>query len=316
MPCYHPIKAWKSRQKNESGKRSIVFDIKYGYSDMPLEIPCNQCIGCKLEYSRQWAVRITHENQMHEQSMFITLTYSDKYLPVDESLHKSHFQKFIKRYRKFLTEPLWNITTGRMNQYTHQKLRYYHCGEYGNKDKTRRPHYHAIIFGHDFGDKILWQEKDGFKLYISENLSSIWGQGFCTIAGVTFESAAYVARYVTKKITGDKSTDHYQHITRFGELVDLLPEYATMSLKPAIGATWFEKFYKDSYPSDTTIINRKTQSNPKFYDVLYERMEAKKLKRVKRRRKNNAKKHLADQTIQRLDVREQCAHAKLNKGKL
>jgi hypothetical protein len=118
MPCYHPIEAWYSKSTNESGKRSLVFKEKLGQGQS-IEIPCQKCIGCKLEYSRQWAIRGTHENQMHEESYFLTLTYNEENLPQYESLQKADFQDFMKRYRKAIAP---------------RKIRYFMCGEYGHND--------------------------------------------------------------------------------------------------------------------------------------------------------------------------------------
>ncbi len=305
MPCFYPITAYKKRSKNPSGKRGITFNPKLGYSDLKLEIPCNQCIGCKLDYSFQWSVRLQHENQMHSESMFITLTYNDENLPIDESLNLKHTQNFIRALRQKIHP---------------QKIRFYIAGEYG--EESRRPHYHAIIFGYRFGDLELWKHDDT-PLYTSETLSNIWNKGFCSIGEVNQTTAQYVAKYVTKKInfiegkSPEKLRDYYQHITRFGESVTLKKEYATMSLKPAIGATWFEKYQGDAYPSDFTInAAGKKQKNPKFYDTLMNRKNEKKLKQIKRRRTNKAKKHKEDQTFERLIVREKCAQARIQQRKL
>ena len=100
MACYHPIKAYRARRLNPSGKRGIVFNIKDGYEDMPVELPCGQCMGCRLEHSRQWAIRMMHEASQYENNCFITLTYDNEHLPPDGSLQLSHFQDFFKRFRK------------------------------------------------------------------------------------------------------------------------------------------------------------------------------------------------------------------------
>jgi len=247
---------------------------------------------------------MVHENQMHNQSMFITLTYDDEHLPINESLNIKEFQLFMKRYRKYIS-PI--------------KIRYFHCGEYGDVKNTRRPHYHSIIFGHEFEDKELWKQDDN-NLYTSDTLSKIWGKGFCTIAEVTYNTARYVAKYVTKKITAiqespDIYQEHYQHITRYGESVELTKEYATMSRNKAIGRTWYDQFSKDTLKDFITIKGQK-QSIPKYYDKLYEIHDKEKYRKRKYKRIKQAKQHKEDQTIQRLKVREQCAYAKQNKGKL
>lgn len=283
MPCYSPLKGYWAREKNESGKRSIVFNARSGFVDKPVDIPCGQCIGCRLERSRQWAMRCTHEAQLHEKSCFITLTYAPEHVPRDGSLNKRHFQLFIKRLRKTLK--------GR-------KIRYFHCGEYG--ETLGRPHYHACIFNYDPEDKILFRESHGTRLYLSESLTRIWGQGFVTVGDVTFESAAYVARYVTKKITGPKAEAHYQGRE---------PEYVTMSRRPGIGKPWFEKYQKDVYPKDFVTVREKKVKAPKYYDKLYEHVDPIGFAEIKTKRLVKSKERALDNTPERLDVKER--HTKL-----
>lgn len=254
MPCYRPLSGYRSQTVNESGKRSIVFNINAGFSDMPVELPCGQCIGCRLERSRQWAIRCTHEASLWEQNAFITLTYSPEHLPPDNSLNVEHFQLFMKRLRK-------KFGTG---------IRYFHCGEYG--EKFKRPHYHACLFNFDFPDKqLLRLNHDGDKLYTSEVLNEIWGKGHTIIGDVTFESAAYCARYITKKITGENSESHYQHICEIsGEITQRKPEYTTMSRRPGIGMGWFEKYNSEIFANDFIFLNGKKLRPPKYYNQKYE----------------------------------------------
>ena len=98
MACYYPLHGYVARRCNESGKRSVVFDIHEGFADRRIDVPCGRCIGCRLEYSRQWAMRCVHEASLHEDNCFITLTYADDYLPPLASLRKTDFQKFMKRF--------------------------------------------------------------------------------------------------------------------------------------------------------------------------------------------------------------------------
>ena len=100
MACFHPLRAYYSKQINDSGKRSLVFNLRQAYDDTSVTISCGSCIGCRLERSRQWAVRCMHEAQLYRDNCFITLTYSDLHLPEDGSLHVKHFQDFMKRFRK------------------------------------------------------------------------------------------------------------------------------------------------------------------------------------------------------------------------
>ena len=283
--------------RSRADGKTIVFNPTYGWIDRPLTIPCGQCVGCRLERSRQWAVRCVHEASLHEDNCFITLTYNNESLPEDGSLNKKHFQDFMKRLRK---------------KYKNKKIRYYHCGEYG--DKNFRPHYHAIIFGLEFDDQKLFTVNNGEKLYTSEKLEKLWPFGFSTIGTVTFESAAYVARYVMKKVNGKNAKNHYERVdSNTGEIYILVPEYNTMSRRPGIAAGWFDKYKDDVYPSDNIHLREKTFRPPKFYDKMYEHLMPNEMEKIKMQRMKNMQKHAKDNTAERLAVKEQVKNAQLNK---
>ena len=298
MPCYHPLKGFRSKSLTRSGKRLIVFDRKSGYVDMPVTLPCGQCIGCRLEHSRQWAIRCVHEAQMHEHNCFIPLTYADEYLPPGRTLVLDHFQRFMKRLRK---------------QNGHS-IRFYHCGEYGTH--YGRPHYHACLFGHRFEDARLWKQSRENPLYRSADLEKLWPFGHSSIGDVTFQSAAYVARYIVKKITGEKAEQHYQFTDPdTGEIHQQRPEYTTMSRRPGIGKTWLDKYAQDVYPHDHIILNGKKLKPPKYYNGQYEIEYPSDFAKIKRRRKEANKLHAEDQTPDRLKVRKKVKQAQLNQLK-
>lgn len=232
---------------------------------------------------------------MHELSCFVTLTYSDEHLPESGSLVKSHFQSFMKRLRKFHGS----------------QIRFFHCGEYG--DTTRRPHYHAILFGIDFADKEKHSTNEqGDQIWHSETLNKIWGKGHCWIGSVTAKSAAYVARYIMKKVTGDKASAHYQNLNlATGEIYDLLPEYITMSNRPGIGHSWFEQYAKDVFPSDTVIVGGKETLPPKYYLRKLAEQSEKAKARITAKRIRRAKKHSADSTPERLRARLICKESQI-----
>lgn len=205
-----------------------------------VKLPCGKCAACKLEKSRQWAVRIMHEAQFHTENCFITLTYAPDYLPSDSKLVKSDVQKFIKRLRK---------------RHPERVIRYYFVGEYGRKH--HRPHYHAIIFGYDFSDKTLLFMSNGLPVYRSKELETLWSFGISSIGSLSFESAAYVARYILKNDgTADKG-------------------FSLMSLKPGIGSMFFDKYSGDIYSSDKVFFKRKgkvvSSRPPRYYDKLLQR---------------------------------------------
>lgn len=287
MPCYTPLKAYRSPKLSESGKLSISFSPVQGYSDVPIELSCGQCIGCRLERSRQWAVRATHEAQLHDENCFLTLTYSDEHLPYPPSISVSEMQRFFKRFRKLISP---------------RKIRYIYCGEYG--DENGRPHYHAIIFGYDFSASRTWYSRTnrGDFLYTSSELSTLWPFGHAIIGDVTFQSAAYVARYSLKKITGDPAADHYQWIDpETGEIHQLTPEFFNMSRRPGIGMPWLEKYRTDVYPSDEVILDGRKIRPPTAYDKKLTDEEA---LVIKSKRILRAKKHAANNTPARRKVRQ------------
>lgn len=288
MPCYHPIQAYRSKYgRNETGAWPLVFNPKDGYLDMAIKIPCGQCIGCKLERSRQWAIRCVHETQMHAENCFATFTFNDQH--VKSSLDKTDFQKFMKRLRKEIYP---------------KKISYFHCGEYG--ENFEREHHHAILFGIDFEDKDLVYEVDGVKTYTSLKLKNLWGQGFVTIGEANWDTAAYVARYCTKKITGDKANDYYN---------GRQPEYVTMSLKPAIGKGWYERYKSDLYNHDMCVVNEGNICKPaKYYDKLYDVDNKLHMEVIKSRRRRAASVN-PESDATRLIEREKCTKLRFKKLK-
>lgn len=301
MPCYKPLTAWRSTERTANGKAAIVFNPRRAEApDDPIELPCGQCIGCRLERSRQWAIRCIHEAQLHEENSFITLTFDPEHLAARSnpwSLDKTEFQKFMKRLRKMFPD---------------KKIRYFHCGEYG--EKYGRPHYHAILFGLDFSDKQLHRVINGHRLYTSPTLEKAWPFGFSSIGDVTFESAAYVARYILKKVNGENADTHYAIVNEDGEIVGhKAPEYTTMSRRPGIASAWFDQFKGDVYPKDFVTVRGRKMRPPKYYDRLLEAQRPYEMEDIKLERKEAAKQHAENNTFERLRVRERVQQLKLDK---
>jgi len=212
-------------------------------------------------------MRCVHEAQLHQQNCFITLTYNDKELPTWGSLNKSHLQKFFKRLRK-----------------AKGPFRYYGCGEYG--DNTRRAHYHACIFGLDFTDKTHFRKIGEHNLYLSAELTKIWGHGNTSIGDMTFETAAYTARYVMKKGFGKHAGNFVRIDEETGEIIPLVQPYAAMSLKPAIAKEWLQKYHSDIYGHDKDfLVMRGTKMKPtKYYDKLYDKINTAHMAEIKEQR--------------------------------
>ncbi|UOF82951.1 replication associated protein [Microviridae sp.] len=203
---------------------------------------------------------------MHKENCFLTLTYDTKNLPKYGNLIPNHFIKFIKKLKKhYSIKP-------KHSKRIYPKIRYFHCGEYG--ELGNRPHYHAILFGFDFPDKIPFRNENGNQLYVSPTLEEKWGHGFATIGAVTFESAAYVARYILKKVWGREAHNYYSTVDEeTGEVIDLQPEYASMSRRPGIAKAWYEKFSGDVFPKDFVVIRGREMVTPKYYEKLLEKAD-------------------------------------------
>lgn len=273
MACFKPLIAWRGHVQ-KSGKRSIVFDRRESTSAVELRLPCNQCIGCRLDYAGDWAYRCINEAQTAKSSCFVTLTYDPEFLPVDGQLQLRDFQEFMKRLRR-----------------KYGKVRFFHAGEYGSR--FGRPHYHALLFGVDFGDRTYFKTSPtGSRVDTSKILSGLWEKGFCSVGDVTFESASYVARYCLKKAEVlnerfEENGEKMEVVQSTGEI--RRPEYVTMSRRPGIGRGWYDKFKNDVYPAGYGVLRGGIKrSPPRFYDGLYELENPVDMERIKRYRRSRS----------------------------
>lgn len=242
-------------------------------------------------------MRISHEASLHLHNQFLTLTYSDELLPHGGTLVLRDVQLFMKRLRK-----------------AYGALRFFLCGEYG--ETTWRPHYHAIVFGLELADlRPHKQTASGAQLYTSASLTKLWGLGHVYIGSVTMESAQYVARYVTKKINGDRATAHYRWIDpKTGEVHDRKPEFAVMSRREGIGAKWIDKFRSDVYPSDKVVLGGSIRGKPpRYYDRRIAAAEPSLIEGMKaaRRAFANEPRQEANSTRARLEVRAEVLRSRL-----
>ena len=199
-------------------------------------IPCGKCDGCAADRALEWAIRIHNEAQGHERNAFLTLTYKE----APDSLKREHLQTFLKRVRHHSKRP----------------VRYFACGEYG--EKTRRPHYHMVLFGEDFlgGAKPITEQ-----LYSNPILDGLWGHGFANIGSLTPASAAYTAGYCNKKLN-DPDT------------------FSLMSRRPPLGREWLKRNYREVIARKTVIMDGQEYPIPSVYvkwlgltDLIEERRE-------------------------------------------
>lgn len=302
MPCYHPLVCYRSREgKNSNGNWPVVFNRSSGYSDRELLVPCGKCIGCRLERSKQWASRCVHESRLWDSNYFLTLTYDDAHLPPDRSLKPKDLQDFWKRLRKAVFSPsglgrvpAYEVLDGKRTVVN--GIRYFACGEYG--DTSLRPHYHAIVFNLDIPDLIPYKRSfDGSQLWVSNWLSRLWGFGHVVIGSVTFESCAYVARYVTKKIYGLDAPEHY---------AGREPEFCRSSTRPGIGACWFIRYADEVAQHGFVLINGVKNPIPRYYLKRLEKLNREDYLTYKNKRANMSSrvKDSPDRTSERLEQRE------------
>lgn len=225
-----------------------------------LQIPCGQCVECRLKRSREWAVRCMHEASLHADNCFLTLTYADDKL-LSPSLKYKDFQGFMKRLRK---------------RFPNDRIGFFACGEYGETNPVTkevdgglyRPHFHALLFNFNFPDRVPCRMLGKADLEKSVLADSLWSHGAVKIGKVEFESASYVARYAMKKVTGAQAMWHYMCVVDDGEIVFREPEMLHMSKRPAIGRAWFEKFGKHAYAHDSVVCRGVEMQPPRYYDKL------------------------------------------------
>lgn len=285
MSCYHPLKAFRTPEGvvfSELGRYDIIGDI---------ELPCGQCIGCRMRRAAEWTQRVMHESQMWAENCAVTLTYADEHLPAGGTLAHRDFQLFMKRVRKEFGP-----------------VRFFMCGEYG--PLNLRPHYHACLFGCMFEfDRVAGKSAAGAVFYESDLLTKLWGRGICSVQPLVRETAGYCARYIMKKVLGDAAEAHYG---------DRKPEYCAMSLKPGIGALWFSIYGDDVYPHDFCVAGGVKYKPPRYYDKLLKRSGGD-MDDLVFERELRARAACADNTDDRRRVREVVHEAKvrnLNRGDL
>lgn len=280
MACSSPMVAGIVPGRTANGKVRYKFLGKatnwYGPAPVNGKIqPCKQCLECRIAYSQSWAVRLMHESKSHENACFLTLTYDNENLPKNASLNPTHLQTF------------WRDLRARLNYHyeeeSNTKIKYFAVGEYG--DKTQRPHYHAALFGGPFsvhGDvRGRDQEGDshsGGRQFTHDDIAQVWPYGIHRYSELTFESAAYVARYIVKKVSGTLKEVHYG---------DRESEFSRSS--NGIGKAFAELWKEDIYPHDKVVIpGTGSFAVPQYYDRILEKVDPALFAYVKLQREREA----------------------------
>lgn len=235
MQCIRPIKA----SFNNEG--ALTFSNKNLVPGLlPIAFPCRKCLPCRLNTAREKGIRAWHESKMHEDSIFLTLTYDDDHLESPWLIY-SHWQKFIKDLRD------------RVGYAPEKRIQTIVTGEYG--EKRKRPHWHAILFNYRPKDeKILRTTDRGDQVFHSESLEKIWSRGSIEYGECSIEAASYVARYAAKKLTHGHDQDHPFH-----------PIHKTSSRR-AIGRTWIEHNWSHTFENGHIVLpNGQTAGIPRYY---------------------------------------------------
>ena len=276
MPCYHPKKGfeigitatgapkykiapWEAKYVYEVDEKQHIWKVSFE-DDLPftnyrrdylpeyadhlvtsfIPIPCGNCLGCRMDYARDWSARLMHELQMHDYKdcWFLTLTYDD------DALMETFYDPSVDRLRigaDILGEAcFWTNLDARdmtlfwkrlRKDFPDRKLVYYYAGEYG--EKRQRCHFHAIVYDLPLDPKELHPNgvsELGHVTYRSDYLERKWQHGNVIVGRVTTESCAYVARYTLKKAKEMWQNDFTNRVRPF----------VRMSRNPGIGKTYLE----------------------------------------------------------------------------
>lgn len=269
--------------EGENFLEPFAIDAQTGEALFKYKIPCGNCVGCRLDYSRDWAARCSLEQlalqdrvgkDAKELAWFITLTYDDEHLPHEDmydnpTLNYKHLQDFWKRLRRYAEYHGLG-----------DNIRYYAAGEYG--EKYSRPHYHAVVFGLCIPDLKPWAKNElNDQLYLSEMIADLWNHGFVTIGEFSWKTGAYVARYVMKKYKG-KETIWY-------DVKNVEYEKAMMSRRPGLAFDYFESHAEEIYKHDKIqLVDGQKITPPKYFDSLYAEVNPGRLAEVKQARSERA----------------------------
>lgn len=285
MACYHPLRAYR-------GAGGAITFKEGGDSGQAMDLPCGRCIGCRIKRVQDWTARCMAEASLHDTNAFVTLTYDEQHH--QPSLDYRHFQAFMRRLRRT------------------RKVRFFCAGEYGTQ--KQRPHWHALLFGCRFESTF----PVGVGLLGSRELTELWPYGFSSIGEVTQQSAAYVASYCVKKVTGPPAAEHYKRVDLVsGEIFSVAPELARMSLKPGIGMPWLQKYWREIYSARDSIVRPGGRSlkPPRAFDKWLAEQHSCLFTEKETERQLEALTRRDDNTPERLAVKERVAKLRQDEKK-
>ena len=242
-----------------------------------IPVRCGECLSCRLSYSKEWANRIILESTLYDPGLcwFVTLTYRDDELSEENGtrniwdvpiLNKEHIKTFMKDLRNYY------FYRG------HKGIREFTCGEYG--EKSERPHYHQIIFNLPLSDLQFFSTNfRGDIFYTSDTLTEIWGRGHVLVSELTWQNAAYTARYVLKKAKDQFEKEFYKQM-------DITMPFTTKSNRPGLAVNYFKEHFDEIYQSDNIVLPsvgklQNVVKPPRYCDILYKEVNPDHLEKVK-----------------------------------
>lgn len=294
IACYYPMRAIRKPGSNQY-KMIKMEQRRFNRSDWvpyvdkdtgeliePIELPCGKCIGCRLEYSRQWANRCVLESLSYPKgwSWFLTLTIDDDHLGEYvtshgfATVHTDDITTFMKALRGRWADQ-HEVSDG---------IRFFGASEYG--DDSMRPHYHILVFGLPLFDLEIYKNNaQGDTLYKSKELDGVWKKGFVTVGEFNWNTAAYTARYVMKKAKG-MDAGYY-------EALDIEPEKTRMSRRPGIGQAYLDHHIEEIYDLDEIVLPAShgtphAIAPPKFFDKKLKDLDEPFFNKIKDQRKRIA----------------------------
>lgn len=329
MGCKRPIQA----TRNGAGPIRLLPRFVTGmglasrkaWGDTIVELPCGRCAQCRVDKANDWATRCHHESKMHRHpdgspnACMITLTFENEGLLLRELKQGTHPSSLDVRDWKLFAKKLGQHRLRKqrreekslgLEKGPRRGFRYFHVGEYGGENK--RPHYHALLFGEDFSEDRIWtKDERGNACATSATLDKLWGYGRTDIRPMTPETVNYCCRYVTKKLNGEMLKNSLERLDPdTGEIITVRPEYATMSLKPGIGATWYERFKDDVFPDNFVVVKGTKKKVPRFYLRRLQKEDKELYERVADAAHKSAAGRVQEQTPERRLVRERVLRSK------
>lgn len=300
MPCTRPRHVYPA-PPDAANRRPVSASSRSYAGAKAFKIPCGRCDSCNSDRARDWATRSYLHSTLETHKYFLTLTISDEKMLPHRGLMKRSLQLFMKRARSHYGDFVGETS-------------FLGCGEYGGD--TLRAHYHLLLFGIEIDDLVpAGRGKRGDTLFSSATINRLWPWGHVMIGHVTYETCAYVAGYLTKKLgkgSDDPAYARHEINRETGEIRSwqVQPEFLLSSRRPAIGREWFERFKGDVYPSGFLVIDGRRVPAPRYFDRLLAESE---LLRMKVKRRQQARLRPEEQTEWRLSTKDESRRLRLER---